>query len=221
MWRLWPRTSTPERPESGRPASRVARILLVVVLVVAIAAGWALLGSGVLSPGVAPAGSSPSTIGPPAPVAAGSDIDELQVGQCLQFVVVADVTPDPVDGAVPMRHRVVDCSLTGGFLMIVASLAEGPAICPGADLVQYFQRGTLGEAVRTVCLAPVFEVGACYAPAGVLEWAPVACTDPAAHFRVLSDVPGTGDVAACPDPENVFVLPGPPPGRVYCLVAPQ
>lgn len=165
--------------------------------------------------------SAPATSGdvPSAPASGGTQMDELEVGQCLQFVEVPGATPE-ADGSISVTHQVVDCNLAGEFKLIVASVDRGDVEC-ATDYVNYYQTGYLGSdyATLSLCLAPVLDVGVCYVPDNIKEWIPVPCTDPEADFKVESEVPGT-DASSCSYPDVAFILPDPEPAKVYCITDP-
>ena len=203
--------------------------IAAVVLIVAIVAVWAFTqrgGSGSAQPttpvtvdtaGTA-APTNPITV-PSAPATGSTEMDELVVGQCLQFVEIEGATPE-ADGSIAVTHQVVDCNIVGQFKLVVASVTNGPVEC-ATDYVRYYQSGYLGSDFTnlSVCLAPVLDVGVCYMPDNIKEWVEVPCTDPSANFKVESELPGT-DASTCSFPDAAFILPDPAPARVYCVTDP-
>lgn len=167
----------------------------------------------------APGGSpSPMVSQPNAPATGGTDINQLQVGQCLQLFEMPGATPNA--DSIDVEHEVVDCNLAGQFKLEVGSIHEQTAECP-TDYVRYYQENTFGDGDRvTVCLAPVFDPGVCYSYDPIKEWVPVECADAGAEFVVEKELPDTTDPAACAAVDGAFVLPEPAPGRVYCIAPP-
>lgn len=230
----------PFRPVRPRPASAGAGlgtsgkaglvrwlVIFAAALAVVLAVVWALNRIGGSAPGVvaSPSGTPQSPgVGEPSvesPSAlAPNGMDTLQVGQCIRFVAVPGAAADPVDGSVPVTHELADCQLAEQFKLIVASVTRGGTSCPTADYVKYYQPDASGSGNRlTVCLAPVFELGRCYAPNGIEEWVDTPCADPASYFQIDNVLNGS-DPAGCTVPENSLIFPEPEPGRVYCLMAP-
>ncbi len=188
-----------------------------VVLIVVVIAAWAIIQR--MKPS---APESPVTIPgvPSAPATGSTDMDELEVGQCIQLAEVPGSTPD-ASGDISVTHQVVDCKLAGQFKLKVATVTNGPSECE-LDYVKYYQSGYLGSQFTSlsICLAPVLDVGVCYVPAAIEGyWTPIDCTDPDADFKVHSEVSGT-DVWSCDYPDYSFLLPVPEPGKVYCIVEP-
>lgn len=177
------------------------------VLIVAVIAVWALTQRGSDSPAETETATVPS-----APATGGTNMKDLEVGQCLQFVEVPGATPD-ASGSIDVTHKVVDCNLAGQFKHQVVSVTRGAAECSAADYTKYYQTGIAQQ--LTICVAPIFEVGACYDTDPITDWRNVPCTADA-YFKIISELPGV-DKAACAYPDESFSLPDPAPGKVYCI----
>lgn len=225
--------SPPARPSARTGLAKWALIVAAALTVVLVGV-WVLNRLGATTGGIADPETSPL----PTASAQTSQTDErsaeqsssappgdngmaaLQVGQCIGFVEVAGAAVDPAGGSVPVTHEVVDCEQSEQFRLVVASVSGGGASCPNPDYVKYFQPDATGKDDRlTVCLAPVFEIGRCYAPDPIKEWVATECTDPASYFQIDNVLAGS-DPAGCTVPADSFTFPEPDPGRVYCLVAP-
>lgn len=142
--------------------------------------------------------------------ACGGSADEfesLEVGQCIQFIESADS-----DDGTTVGYRVVDCAKAGEFKLQITSV-NPTAGCANDEYVEY------GSETHRVCVAPVLEVGSCYAPDDVAEWIDAPCDSDEVYFKVEKELSGT-DTAECTDADGHFVLPEPAPGKVYCTVAP-
>lgn len=214
----------PPAPPTGGGKGGAGKWIAIAALVVilAVVAAWALTQRDGSSGGTETSSTS-SAAQPSAPATGGTNMRELEVGQCMQFVAVPGATPE-ADGSISVSHKVVDCALAGQFKYMVADVANGPLQCPSdQDYVSYYQQSNFGTASKlTVCLAPVFDVGACYASDPLQDWRPVSCTSTVDEplFKIESEIPGT-DPAACTDTRaEPFVLPLPEPAKVYCLTSP-
>lgn len=225
----------PPQGPPAKPKSAMGKLIPFVAIgvVLLLVAGWFISqrggDTGQPSGGLTTAVAAPSTDSggptteparPSAPSTGGSDIKALEVGQCIQFVPVPGATPD-ADGSIDISHQVVDCNLAGQFKMQVATVTQGPATCPTYDYVRYYQEGLFGAYDQlTICVAPVFEIGVCYAlDAETEDYMNASCTDPESLFQVITEVPGT-DPSTCEYPEHYFDLPEPAPGKIYCLGPP-
>lgn len=210
---------TPPGGKAGGPGKFIA--IGAIVLVVVLVAVFAFLQRDKLAGGIGKPSSTSSQTGgstrPSAPATGGSDITELKQGDCVQFVEIpgAQTTGDQIN----VSHKVVDCNLAGQFKLQVASVHDGNADC-SKYMVSYFQDSRIGSMRKlTLCLAPVLEIGRCYASDAVYEFVDVACTDPNAEFMVEKELQGT-DTSQCTDEPPHMVLGEPAPGKVYCLLPP-
>ncbi len=210
---------TPPGGKAGGPGKFIA--IGAIVLVVVLVAVFAFLQRDKLAGGIGKPSSTSSQTGgstrPSAPATGGSDITELKQGDCVQFVEIpgAQTTGDQIN----VSHKVVDCNLAGQFKLQVASVHDGNADC-SKYMVSYFQDSRIGSMRKlTLCLAPVLEIGRCYASDAVYEFVDVVCTDPNADFMVEKELQGT-DTSQCTDEPPHMVLGEPAPGKVYCLLPP-
>lgn len=132
-------------------------------------------------------------------------LTELEVGDCIRFVAVSETSDD----AETVGFEVVDCDAEG-FRMQVSSINPQDG-CPNSDYVQY------GSLDYSVCVAPVLEVGSCYVPDDVAEWALAECGTEDVWFKIEKELTGT-DTTECTDEDGHFILPEPEPGRVFCTI---
>lgn len=212
----------PPAPPAGKGGKGKWIAIGAILLILAIAAAWALtrLNGDPTSPvSVETQGGASAPTVPSAPATGGTQIDELEVGQCIQFVEVPGATPN-ADGSISSSHQVVDCHLAGQFKWQVATVTNGPSECPTSDYMRYYQTGYLGSQFTnlSICVSPVFDIGVCYSDDPVTgDWVEAACTDPNAYFKIENELTGT-DASACSLPDYAMSLPDPAPGKVYCLV---
>lgn len=139
----------------------------------------------------------------------GGGLADLQIGDCIKFVEVSETADD----AATVGYEQVDCDKAGEFKLVVTSInpADG---CANEEYVNY------GSEDHSVCVAPVLEVGSCYAPDDVAEWVVSDCTAEETYFKVEKELSGV-DTAECTDADGHFILPEPDPGKVYCTIAPN
>ncbi len=126
--------------------------------------------------------------------------DAVAVGSCVE---VSDNAADA------MKAAVGDCASATANYRIVKVGAD----C-AADNAAF--NGTVGDAKSTLCLAPNFAEGSCYADAGKRPAESVACTAPEASFKVVKRIDGETDELLCgadatqfrtvPDPKTTFCM---------------
>ncbi|MEV0540472.1 MULTISPECIES: hypothetical protein [Nocardia] len=130
-----------------------------------------------------------------------SSAGAVAVGSCVE---VSDNAADA------MKATVGDCSSAKSGYRIAK---VGTADC-AADNAAF--NGTVGDAKNTLCLAPNFAEGSCYADAGNRPAKSVACTAPEATFKVVKRIDGQTDELLCgvdatqfrtvPDPKTTFCM---------------
>lgn len=129
-----------------------------------------------------------------------SSAGAVAVGSCVQV-------SDNAAGA--MKATAGDCSSGTSNYRIVQLGAD----CAADNAV--FD-GTVGEAKNSLCLAPNFAEGSCYADAGKRPAVSVDCTAAEASFKVVKRIDGETDELLCgmdatqfrtvPDPKTTFCM---------------
>ncbi|TCJ94192.1 LppU/SCO3897 family protein [Nocardia alba] len=129
-----------------------------------------------------------------------SSVGAVAAGSCVE---VGDNTADA------MKATVGDCSSAKSNYRIVRVGAD----C-AADNAAF--NGTVGDAKNTLCLAPNFAEGSCYADAGKRPAKAVDCTAAGASFKVVKRIDGQTDELLCgmdatqfrtvPDPKTTFCM---------------
>ncbi|MEU4812252.1 hypothetical protein AB0H20_23860 [Nocardia fluminea] len=129
-----------------------------------------------------------------------SSANAVAVGSCVE---VGDNT------AGTMKATVGDCSSATSNYRIVQVGANCAADNAAFD-------GTVGDAKSSLCLAPNFAEGSCYADAGTRPAKTVDCTAAEASFKVVKRIDGQTDELLCgmdatqfrtvPDPKTTFCM---------------
>lgn len=205
----WARFSPLEPGEDRPPVVRRLVTVVLSVVGVAVVAGLAVWGFGLLTAEVGQSGADrPDTAEkttPPAPVTTSRGANEADVGDCVRVV----------KGGVDAELEVLECGTPAAVYRVGLELERGER-CPAGPYTEY---SVIGMGAWSLCLVLDARPGQCFT--NDIDAGTVVADCATADFRVESVLADKADADACPPPADpVYALEPlvyPEPPLTICL----